>query len=117
MTDLTTAWIFNPQFRHRSHGMHRVFTLYGIITLTSIQPVILVNRFLLNLRSLSPDHDAREPEEVERFSQFTAPDIRFSESFTHMGNIGGPLEIPSRQEAEDESSLNIIPGPTVQPLC
>lgn len=66
-----------------------------------MQPSILVNRFIINLRSLNQfslstsTHSAQAP---GRFSQFTAPNLRILTNM--LGNAGEPL-------VHDDSNPNI----------
>ena len=67
-----------------------------------IQPLILINRFMLNLRSLSDNdsNNSRATSDAQRFSQFSFPNFRVSGHF--LGNIGEPLVYANSQDCEDD---------------
>ena len=65
-----------------------------------VQPLIMVNRFLINLRSLSNIANSLPNSDNQDSPRFSLPDFRVSE--TLLGNIGEPLEHGTGIEAEQD---------------
>ena len=77
---------------------------------TAAQPPILMNRFLINLRSIDTDPSASANSDPAHFSRFTDPNFRVPPSF--LGNIGESLQygrsIPDNDvEANEEDVAEI----------
>jgi hypothetical protein len=68
------------------------------------KPSVLMNRFLINLRSL--DHPGTSDSDAQHFSRFSALNFRVSNSI--IGNIGQPLDYGTEQaDADEDSDINV----------
>lgn len=55
----------------------------------TVQPLVLMNRFIINLRSLSTAGSSQDSS-AQHWSRFTAPNFHIPDSF--LGNIGEDLQ-------------------------
>lgn len=66
------------------------FELNNMCSLLAMQPSALLNRFIINLRSLNTPGASQGSSGRQHWSRFTAPNFRIPDSF--LGNIGEDLQ-------------------------
>ena len=79
----------------------------------TVKPPVFMNRFMINLKSLSPAGSS-QGSSARHWSRFSVPNLRIPDSF--LGNIGEDLQHgdePSENNHDDDHEIDIV-SPNIQ---
>ena len=78
-----------------------------------MQPSVLMNRFIINLRSINTAGSSQGSSARQHWSRFSAPNFRIPDSF--LGNIGEELQDGHHDSEPDAVRLNTEGSPEAEP--
>ena len=90
------------------------FALDNMGSPLTIQPPVLMNRFVINLRSLSSPDLSQGGSARQLWSRFSEPNFRIPDSKSFLGNIGEDLQY-GHESADDDYTSNDQTMDTVCP--
>ncbi|GJE90431.1 hypothetical protein PsYK624_065640 [Phanerochaete sordida] len=83
-----------------------------LTSLIDALPPVLMNRFIINLRSLDTTAEPQASSHAQRWSQFSVPNFRVPESL--LGNVGEDLEVASNPTAHEPQAESYTAPATSQ---